>query len=140
MYSFNNGDGEYGQLIMKAPQKLKCDVSNKFPYKFLEKKKQNKNTFESNYETKSQTARAGKKHTITTDSNKVIHQKLLSNLLPNSFQNPLSRRGKQERTRRKICPKGTATNRRRHRRRRTRRYRKNRGTRPKHTKQVNRHP
>ena len=40
VYSFNNVDGEYGQLIMKAPRKLKCDVSNKFPYKFLEKKKQ----------------------------------------------------------------------------------------------------
>ena len=42
VYSFNNGDGEYDQLIMKAPGKLKCDVSNKFPYKFLEKKKQKK--------------------------------------------------------------------------------------------------
>ena len=40
VYSFNNGDGEYDQLIMKAPQKLKCDVSTKFPYQFLEKKKQ----------------------------------------------------------------------------------------------------
>ena len=39
VYSFNNGDGEYDQLIMKAPRKLKCDVSNKFPYQFLEKKK-----------------------------------------------------------------------------------------------------
>ena len=38
VYSFNNGDGEYDQLIMKAPRKLKCDVSNKFPYEFLEKK------------------------------------------------------------------------------------------------------
>ena len=39
VYSFNNGDGEYDHLIMKAPRKLKCDVSNKFPYQFLEKKK-----------------------------------------------------------------------------------------------------
>ena len=46
VYSFNNGDGEYDQLIMKAPRKLKCDVSNKFL------KKPNKNKFESNYETK----------------------------------------------------------------------------------------
>ena len=38
VYFFNNGDGEYDQLIMKAPRKLKCDVSNKFPYQFLETK------------------------------------------------------------------------------------------------------
>ena len=62
VYSFNNGDGEHDQLIMKAPRRLKYDVSNKFPYQFLEKKKQNKNKFESNYETKPQTAIAGKKH------------------------------------------------------------------------------
>ena len=62
-YNFNNGDGEYDQLIMKAPRKLKCDVSNKFPYQLLGKKKQNKNKFESNYETKHQTAIAGTKHT-----------------------------------------------------------------------------
>ena len=37
VYSFNNGDGEYDQLIMKAP--LKGDVSIKFPDQFLEKKK-----------------------------------------------------------------------------------------------------
>ena len=42
VYSFNNRDGEYDRLIMKVPRKLKCDVSNKFPYQFLEKKKQNK--------------------------------------------------------------------------------------------------
>ena len=39
LYSFNNGDGEYDQLIKKAPHKLKCVGSNKFPFKFLEKKK-----------------------------------------------------------------------------------------------------
>ena len=32
--------GDYDQLVMKTPRKLmKCDVSNNFPYKFLEKKK-----------------------------------------------------------------------------------------------------
>ena len=97
VYSFNNGDGEYDQLIMKAPRKLKCDVSNKFPYQFLEKKKQNKNKFESNYEAKPQTDIAGTKHIITTDTNKIIHQKLLRNPLPNAFQNPLSRRGENRR-------------------------------------------
>ena len=42
VFSFNNGDGEYDQLIMKAPRKLKCDVSNKLPYQFLEKKNKTK--------------------------------------------------------------------------------------------------
>ena len=70
---------------------MKCDVSNKFPYQFLEKIKQNKNKFESKYETKLQIA--GTKHTTTTDTNKVIRRKLVSKPLPNSFQNPLSRRG-----------------------------------------------
>ena len=93
VYLFNNGDGEYDQLVIKAPRKLKRDVSNNLTYQFLEKKKQ-KNNFESNYETKPQTAIAGTKHTIITDTNKVIHRKLISNPLPNSFQNPLSRRGK----------------------------------------------
>ena len=75
VYSFNNGDGEYDQLIMKGSQKLKCDGSCKFPYQFLEKKKQNKNKFESNYETEPQTTIAGTKHTITTDTNKNVHRK-----------------------------------------------------------------
>ena len=94
VFAFNNGDGEYDQLIMKAPRKLKCDVSNKLPNQFLEKKKRNKNKFESNSETKHQTPIAGTKHKKTTDTNKTIHRKLISNPLPNSFQNPLSRRGK----------------------------------------------
>ena len=96
VYSFNNGKGGYDQLIMKTPRKLKCDVSNNFPYKFLEKR-QTKNKFESEYQTKPQTAVAGTKHTITTDTKKVIHRKLASKPLPNSFQNPLSRRGENRR-------------------------------------------
>ena len=62
VFSFNNGRGGYDQLIMKTPRKLKCDVSNNFPYKFLEKK-QNKNKFESGYQSQPQTAVAGTKHT-----------------------------------------------------------------------------
>ena len=58
------------------------------------KKKQNQNKFEIEYQTKPQTAVAGTKHTITTDTNKIIHRKLVSKPLPNSFQNLLSRRGK----------------------------------------------
>ena len=44
-----------------------------------------------------QTAVAGTKHTITTDTNKIIHRKLISKPLPSSFQNPLSRRGENAR-------------------------------------------
>ena len=105
VYSFNNGDGEYDQLVMKAPRKLKCDVSNKFSYQFLKKKKQNKNKFESNYETNPQTAIAGTKHTITTDTNNIIHRKLFSNPLPNSFQNPLLRRGENRRFQMETLPR-----------------------------------
>ena len=93
VYSFNYGKGGYDQLIMNTLRKLKCDVSNNFPYKFLEKK-QNKNKFESSYQSKPKTAIAGTKHTITNDTNKILHRKLVSKPLPNSFQNPLSRRGK----------------------------------------------
>ena len=59
--------------------------------------RQNKNKFESIYETKPQTAVAGTKHTITTDTNKTIQRKLISKPLPNTFQNPLSRRGENRR-------------------------------------------
>ena len=96
VYSFNNGRGGYDQLIMKTPRKLKCDVSNNLPYKFLEKK-QNKNKFESEYDTNPQTAVAETKHTITTDTNKILHKKRISKPLPNSFQNHLSRRGENRR-------------------------------------------
>ena len=93
VYSFNDGKGGFDQLIMKTPRKLKWDVSNNFPYKFLETK-QNKNKFESGYQSEPQTAIAGTKHTINTDTNKILHRNLVSKPISNSFQNPLSRRGK----------------------------------------------
>ena len=68
-YTFTNGNGAYDQLVMKAPRKLKEDVSNKFPYLFFEKKQSNEK-IESAYENKPQTAVAGTKHTIKTDKNK----------------------------------------------------------------------
>ena len=91
--SFASRDGDYDQLVIRTPRKLKCHVGNNFPYKFLEKKNQNKNKFESKYETTPQTAIAGTKHTITTDTKKIVHRKLFSKPLPNSFHNPLPRRG-----------------------------------------------
>ena len=55
VYIFANNEGQHNQLVMKAPRKLKEDVSNKFPYLFLEKKV-NKTKFESASDTKPQIA------------------------------------------------------------------------------------
>ena len=44
-----------------------------------------------------QTAVTGIEHTVTTDTNKLIHRKLASKPLLNSFQSLLSRRGKNRR-------------------------------------------
>ena len=74
---------------MKALRKLEEDVSNKFPYLFLEKTVK-KNKFESAYNNKPQKAVAGTKHTITTDENKVIHRERVSKPLKPTFKNPLS--------------------------------------------------
>ena len=81
---------------MKTSRKLRHDVSNNFLYKCLEKK-QKKSKFKSGYQSEPQTAVAGTKHTITTDTNRILHRKLVSKPLPNSFQNPLSRRGENRR-------------------------------------------
>ena len=77
---------------MKTPRKLKEDVSDNFPYLFLERK-QNRDKFESMYENKPQKAVVGTKHTIITDKNKTIHKKIASKPINEIFQNPLSRRG-----------------------------------------------
>ena len=53
---------------MKAPRKLKEDVSNEFPYLFLEKKQTN-GILESAYEREPQIARSGTKHKILTNEN-----------------------------------------------------------------------
>ena len=55
------------------------------------KKQQNENEFGGYYEAKSQIVIAGTKHTVTTDTNKVIHRKLKSKPLSNLIENPLSR-------------------------------------------------
>ena len=64
--------GAYDQLVMKAPRKLKEDVSKNFPYIFLEKK-HNRDKLESMYENNTQTALGGTEHTIVTDTNNIIH-------------------------------------------------------------------
>ena len=78
VYSFTNGNRTFDQLVMKAPRKLKEDVSNQVSYLFL-KRKQNRGKFESMYENKPQMAEAGTKHTIITDTNKIIHKKEQAN-------------------------------------------------------------
>ena len=88
VYSFTNGNGTYDQLVMKTPRKLKEDVSNKFPYLFLERKI-NRDKFETMYKNKPQMAVAGTKHTIITDTNKIIHKKRASKPINQIFQNPL---------------------------------------------------
>ena len=59
--------------------------TNKFnyPFKFYEKNYK-KNSLDSKFENKSQIAVSGTKHTVTTDKNKIIHRKLISN--PLTFQ------------------------------------------------------
>ena len=94
--TISNNEGHHDQLVMKAPCKLKEVVSNKFPYIYIEKKV-NKNKFESAYDTKPQIAVAGTKHTITTDKKNIIYRKRVSTLLKSTFQNPLSRRGENQR-------------------------------------------
>ena len=124
VYSFNNGRGGYDQLIMKTPRKLKCDVCNNFPYKFMEKKTK-KNKFESGYQSEPQTAVAGTKHTITTDTNRILQRKLVSKPLPNSFRTHFPVGEKQERDRCAIYPDVSApTGNRRHGRRRNRNRRR----------------
>ena len=59
-------------------------VSNNYPFIFYEKA-HTKSSLGSKFKNKPQTAISGTKHTITTDKNKVIHRKLISNPIP--FQN-----------------------------------------------------
>ena len=70
---------------MKAPRELKEDFCKKFPYSFL-KKKHNRDKFERTYENKPQTAVAGTKHTIVTDTNKISHRKRMSKPLNQYFR------------------------------------------------------
>ena len=71
-------------------------------------KKRNRDKFESVYEYKPQTEVAGTKHTIATDTNKIIHRKRISKPLNSKFQNPLiTTRGKPEGEKLEICTAGT---------------------------------
>ena len=52
-----------------------------YPFKFYEKNYK-KGSMESKFKNRIQTAVSGTRHTVTTDKNKVIHRKLISNPLP----------------------------------------------------------
>ena len=75
---------------MKAPRKLKEDVSKNFPYLFLEKN-HHKDKFENAYERKPRIAISGTEHRILTDKNKIIQRKRAS-----KPKNPLFRIPYQE--------------------------------------------
>ena len=93
VYSFTKGNGVYNQLVMKAPRNLKEDVSNKFTYLFLEKQ-DNRDKFESVYENKPLTAGAGTKHTIVTDTNKLLQKKTNKQTFEPTISEPLFITGK----------------------------------------------
>ena len=92
VYTFANKEEHHDQLVMRAPRKLREDVSDTFSYLLFEKKV-NKNKFESAYDTKSQVAVAGTKHT-NTDKNRTLQRKRASKQLNPTFQNPISRQKK----------------------------------------------
>ena len=73
-----------GEMTVSQTKKPTSSVSmNKveYPFKFHEKN-YNKGSLESKFKNKIQTAVSGTKHTIATDKNKIVHRKLISNLLP----------------------------------------------------------
>ena len=87
--------------------------NHNFPFTFYEKA-HTKNSLGSKFENKPQIAIPGKKHTITTDKNKTIHRKLISNPIP--FQNtatPTKRIKTRQSTEQPSCSKtnedGTTT-------------------------------
>ena len=76
-----------------------------YPFTFYEKA-HTKSSLGSTFENKPQTAIYGTKHTITTDKNKTIHRKLISNSIP--FQNtttPTKRINTRQSTEKPSCSK-----------------------------------
>ena len=61
--------------------------NHNYPYSFLEKNYKQK-SLGSRFSEKIQTAISGTNHTVTTDKNKVIHRKLISNPLPFQVNTP----------------------------------------------------
>ena len=68
----------------KPSNTVSNEKNHNYPFTFYEKA-HTKSSLGSKFENKPQTAISGTKHTITTDRNKTIHRKLISNPIP--FQN-----------------------------------------------------
>ena len=84
-----NNDPKYRrEMTFTQNKKPSNTVSNEknhnYPFTFYEKA-HTKSSLGSKFENKLQTAISGTKHTITTDKNKTIHRKVISNPIP--FQN-----------------------------------------------------
>ena len=71
-----------GMTFSQSKKPTNTVSTNKFNYPFkLYEKNYKKNSLDSKFKNKIQTAVSGTKHTITTDKNKVMHRKLISNSL-----------------------------------------------------------
>ena len=75
-------EAQTGNLL--ADKKPSCLVSMdkfKYPIKFYEKN-HNKETQDRKFKNEKETAISRKEHTVTTNTNKIVHRKLISNPLP----------------------------------------------------------
>ena len=113
-----NNDPKYRRgMTFTQNKKPSNTVSNEknhnYPFTFYEKA-HTKNSLGSKFENKQQTAISGTKHTITTDKNKTIHRKLISNPIPfHNTTTPTKRISTRQSTEQPSCSKtnedGTTT-------------------------------
>ena len=103
VYTFSNSEEHYDQRVMKAPRNLKEDVSNKFPYLFLEKKV-NRNKYESAYDTKPQIAETSNNETYIYNERKQNNTRKNSKQTAESYisESTIQTRRKPTRTGRSI--------------------------------------
>ena len=84
-----------GMTFSRTKKPTSSVSMNKFGYPFKTyEKTTKKGSLESKFKHKIQTAVSGTEHTITTDINKIVHRKLISNSLP--FQQPTTAPTKQK--------------------------------------------
>ena len=73
----------FGMTFSQTKKPTNTVSTNNFNYPFkLYEKNHKSNSLDSKFKSKIQTVISGTEHTITTDKNKVIHRKLISNPLP----------------------------------------------------------
>ena len=86
-----------GTTFSQTKKQTSSVSTNKFEYPFkLYEKNYKKRSMEKKFKNKVQTAASGTKHTLTTDKNKTIHRKLISNPLP--FEQATSTPAKRKNT------------------------------------------